>query len=291
MPTKPTTRADYARRVARAMAMIERSLDQPPGLEALADAAALSPFHFHRVYRELAGETPAETLTRARLSRAAAELLKTPLPIARIARRAGYGSVAAFTRAFRASVGLPPGAYRARGGIGTRIPGAPNPAGDTTMHPIEIRNLPPLRLAALRHVGPYDGVGAAFDRLMAWAGARGLIGPETRFLGLYHDDPVSVPAHALRADAALTVPEGAAVEGELRLVEVPALRVAALRFKGPYAELEGAYTWLYRDWLPGSGEEPADHPMMEEYLNDCRSLPPAEWLTDVLMPLRVRVPA
>jgi DNA gyrase inhibitor GyrI len=50
--------------------------------------------------------------------------------------------------------------------------------------------------------------------------------------------------------------------------------------------LEGAYRWLNRDWLPASGQDPADQPAREEYLNDPRSLPPAEWQTAVMLPLR-----
>jgi AraC family transcriptional regulator len=291
MPTKTTTLHDYGRRVARAMAHIAANLDRAQSLEELASVAAFSPYHFHRVYREVAGETPAETLARGRLSRAAAELLKTRQPIARIARRAGYGSAAAFTRAFRAAHGVPPGAYRARGGLGGMPPrpGAPSPEGATVFE-VTIREEKPLRLAGIRHIGPFDGVLAAFDRLMAWAGPRGLIGPGTRRIGLFHDDPGSVPASALCSDACLTVPDGVAGEGEVAIREIPAGRFAVLRFRGPYAELEGAYAWLYGTWLPESGEEPEDLPAMEDYLNDCRTLPPSEWLTEVMIPLWSRRP-
>jgi AraC family transcriptional regulator len=286
MPVKTRTLHDYGRRVARAMAHLAVNLDRTPSLEELAEVAAFSPFHFHRVYREIAGETPAETLARGRLSRAAHELLRTQQPIARIARRAGYGSAAAFTRAFRAAHGIPPGAYRARGGIGA-LARPPGPLPETPcMHAVTIREEPAIRLAVIPHRGAYAGIGAAFDRLIAWGGARGLIGAETRFIALYPDDPVSVPEPALRSEAGITVPPAVVAEGEVTIREVPASRVAVLRFQGPYAELEDAYTWLYGIWLPESGEEPADAPIMEDYLNDCRTLPPAEWLTEVMLPLK-----
>ena len=287
MPVKTRTLHDYGRRVARAMAHLAANLDRTPGLEELAAVAAFSPFHFHRVYREIAGETPAETLARGRLSRAAHELLRTQQPIARIARRAGFGSAAAFTRAFRAAHGIPPGAYRARGGIGAIA----RPAQQTetpAMHAVTIREEPAMRLAILPHRGAYTGIGAVFDRLMPWAGARGLIGPETRFIALYLNDPGTVAEADLLSEAGVTVPPGTPGEGEVTIREVPALRVAVLRFQGPYAELEDAYGWLYGTWLPESGEEPADAPPMEDYLNDCRTLPPAEWLTEILLPLKPR---
>ncbi|MFC7476575.1 GyrI-like domain-containing protein [Dankookia sp. GCM10030260] len=69
---------------------------------------------------------------------------------------------------------------------------------------------------------------------------------------------------------------------------MPALRVAVLRVRGPHAKPEDAWAWLYHDWLPGSGEEPADHPPVEDYPNDCRSLPPAERLTEIILPLEAR---
>ena len=55
---------------------------------------------------------------------------------------------------------------------------------------------------------------------------------------------------------------------------------------GPYAELERAYAWLYREWLPSSGEDPADAPCVEEYLNDARTTPPPELRTEIWLPLQ-----
>lgn len=289
-PAKASTRLDYGRRVARAMARIADDPRHAPTLEELAAAAAFSPFHFHRIYRELTGETPAETLARERLSRAAGMLVREALPIADVARRCGYGSAAAFTRAFRAAYGIPPAAYRDAGGIGAPLAAPRHDTEETAMFEVTIREEPALRLACLHHRGAYNGIGTVFDRLQAWASARGLIGPGTRFIALYHDDPRSVPERALRSEAGLTVaPEVQAADG-VHIMALPPTRVAQLVFKGPYAELERAYTWLYRDWLPGSGEEPADQPCREDYLNDCRSLPPSEWLTAVMMPLKARAP-
>ena len=257
----------------------------PPSLEELAEVAAFSPYHFHRIYCALAGETPADTLTRARLQRAAVMLLETDRPVAAIAHSVGYGSAEALTRAFRATYGLPPGAYRARGGLAEPLPRIATEE-DTALFSVTRRDEPGFTLAAIRHIGPYPQIGTVFDRLNAWAGARGLIGAETRFIALYHDEPGPVAEAALRSDAGLTVPPGTPVEGEVRPIDVPPMPVAVLLFQGPYAELEPAYRWLYGEWLPRSGFEPADHPAMEVYLNDPRLLPPAEWLTEILLPLK-----
>ncbi|WP_426958545.1 AraC family transcriptional regulator [Muricoccus radiodurans] len=283
MPLKPATRLDYGARIARAMALLARDPDRLPDLAALAEAAAFSPCHFHRIYRLLTGETPAETLIRLRLHRGAAALIRGREPVETAAREAGYSGAASFTRAFRAAYGVPPAAYRALGGLGRVL--RPHPHEERiTMPDVSIRDLPPLRLAVMPHHGAYTEIGSTFDRLLAWAAAHGLSG--NRFIGRYFDDPETVPAAQLRSEAGMEVGPEVQGDGEVRIVELPALRVAALRFQGPYAELEGAYDALFRDWLPASGEEPADLPCMEDYLNDCRSLPPSEWLTDILVPLK-----
>jgi AraC family transcriptional regulator len=291
MAARQSTRLDYGRRVARAMAFVATNLDAPLDLAGVAEAASFSPCHFHRIFRAIAGETLAEHIARARLSRAAKDLIDAKLPMPRIARRAGYSGVAAFSRAFRTAHGVPPALYRAGRGIGRVVP-VPTPSNlETDMFDVALRTYPAMRLAVMRHQGPYMQIGAAFDRLQAWGAARGLIGEKTRFFGRYFDDPKSVPAAQCRSEAGFTVADHVAADGEVSVVAVPALSAAVLRFKGPYAELERPYDWFYGTWLPASGREPSDLPCMEEYLNDPRSLPPAEWLTDIIMPLREKVPA
>ena len=93
------TRTDYADRLERVFRWLADHLDDTLDLARLADVACLSPYHFHRVYRAMQGETAADTVRRLRLHRAAVDLITGELPVARVARRAGYGSQEAFTRA------------------------------------------------------------------------------------------------------------------------------------------------------------------------------------------------
>jgi AraC family transcriptional regulator len=283
MPPRPQTLTSYADRLGRALRLMAARLDEDLPIERLADAAALSPYHFHRVWTAIMGETVAETRRRIRMQRAAADLLRGRLPLPRVARRAGYADVASFGRAFRAAYGIAPTAYRARGGIGV-LPAGNHSEGEDVMYEVAIRPFEGVRVAAMRHVGDYQEIGAVFDRLMAWASARGLAGART--FGVYHDDPSAVPAAKLRSDACVEVGPGVAGDGAVTITEIPACRAAVLVFRGPYAELERPYRWLYGEWLPRSGEEPADRPCFEEYLNDPKALPPSEWLTALHLPLR-----
>lgn len=284
--TKSTTKLSYGRRIARVAEHIAAHLDAALDLETLAGIAHFSPWHFHRVYRETTGETTAETVRRLRLHRAAGALLRDETSLDRVARRAGYGSRAAFSRAFAAAYGLPPGEYRKRGAVGS--PAQHPHREDITMYEVDITPFDGVRLAAVEHRGDYQAVGQAFERALAWAAPRGLLGSAPRSFGIYYDDPASVPTSELRCDAGVVVTADAGAEAGdgVRFVDIPPLLCASVVHEGPYAELERPYRFLYGRWLPESGREPADHPCFEEYLNDARTLPPSAWLTRVYLPLR-----
>lgn len=280
------TLSDYGVRLERVVGWLAEHLDDTLDLARLADVACMSPYHFHRIYHAMQGETARDTVRRLRLHRAAVELITGELPVPTVARRAGYGSQAAFTRAFKAAYGVPPARYRASlAPIPTT--GQKEVAMETTVsYQAAIRTVPSINVAALAHSGDYMKITSTFERLSAMAAAQGLLGPTTRSFGIYYDDPSATPQDSLRADACITLPAGIVPSGEWRVREIRAGRYAVTLHVGPYAELERPYTWLYGTWLAESGEEAADAPCIEEYLNDARTVPPTELKTEIWLPLR-----
>lgn len=270
----------YADRIQRVVDHLAEHLDDALDLEALARVACFSPYHFHRVYRALLGETVNDTVRRLRLSRAAIDLLDRKLSIERTACRAGYASQAAFTRAFRAEYGEPPARYR----VVRRIVQL-NQEGSSTTYNVETITMPKLRVAAIEHRGDYQITSKVFERLMAVAATTGLLTPNTRSIGVFYDDPTSVPEAELRAAVCITVPDGWARSGELIAAHIEGGRYARIVHTGPYTELKTAYDWLYQTWLPNSAEEPRDLPCVEEYLNNPRQVPAKDLKTAVMMPL------
>jgi AraC family transcriptional regulator len=271
----------YSARIERVVDYVAEHLDDELDLETLAGVACLSPYHFHRIYRGLLGETVNETVRRLRLQRAAIDLLDRELSIERAAHRAGYQSQAAFTRAFRAEYGEPPARYRGARGI-AQLDHANNP----NSYEVEIIVLPQLRVAAIHHRGDYQLTSRAFEKLMSVAATTGMLTPTTRTIGIYRDDPVSVPQKELRSTACITVPEEWVPYGELAESYVEGGRYARIIHTGPYGELKNAYDWLYQTWLPAGSEEPRDLPCLEEYLNDPRQVSAKDLKTAVMMPLR-----
>lgn len=98
-----------------------------------------------------------------------------------------------------------------------------------TVHGIEVKDLAAATVAFVAHTGPYNRIGEAFGRLMAWAGPRGLLGPGTRTLAIYHDSPEVTAAEKLRSSACLIVKPGTPVSGEVNLMEIPGGKYAVMR--------------------------------------------------------------
>jgi AraC family transcriptional regulator len=279
------TREEYGNRLEQVVAWLADHLDESLDLARLADVACMSPYHFHRVYHAMQGETAADTVRRLRLDRAAVELITGEWPVARIAGRAGYGTQQAFTRAFKAAYGVPPARYRASCAPLTTTGTHGDPM-QIAAYDASIREVPAVRVGVLAHRGPYHKIGAVFQRLSTMAAGRGFFSPTTRAFGIYYDDPSVTPRAALRSEACITVPDDWTPTGNVQLGEIRGGRYAVTSHRGPYPELGSRYMWLYGTWLPHSGEEPADAPCVEAYLNDARCVPPSELETEIWLPLR-----
>jgi AraC family transcriptional regulator len=305
---KTETRSFYELAVQRAVERIAASLDDALDLQALARGAALSPFHFHRVFRGLIGETPLELHRRLRLERAAWCLLTGDTPVTGIAFSAGYETHESFTRAFGVHYACSPSDFRhsraaersasgrpyraelaARSGVHfepdpTVPPSARLVAGGPPMN-VEIKPLPELRLAALRHIGPYNRISEACARLGEIAGAAGIIAPSTVLLAIFHDDPETTPAAELRSDAAISVAPEATIPAELAERRIPSGRYAVSVHVGPYEQLGDVWLRFLGDWLPRSGERMTDGVSFEIYRNTPADVSSAELCTELYIPL------
>ncbi len=109
---RAATEQDHKERILRVLVHLQDHLDEALDVEALAEVSHLSPFHFHRVFRALVGETAMDHVRRLRLERAARQLKFTEDPVVQVAFAAGYEAHEAFTRAFAARFGVPPSEYR-----------------------------------------------------------------------------------------------------------------------------------------------------------------------------------
>jgi AraC family transcriptional regulator len=296
---RPATREDYAARILRVLVHLQERLADDLSLEDLARVAYFSPFHFHRVFRALVGESVKQHVRRLRLERAAQRLKQTRQPVIDIALDAGYDAHESFTRAFRGAFGVSPSAYRAKATLSDRISsptGVHYAAGggkprftpltlEASAMDVELKTSGPIRIAFVRHVGPYDKVGPAWDRLMDWVGRECLFGPDVRFLGVCWDDPDVTPPDRLRYDACVTVDASIQPAADVGVRLLRGGRYAMTLHEGPYTRLNETYAALIGHWLPDHGYTPGDPPSLEFYLNDPNSTAPDDLLTEVWMPI------
>ena len=276
----------YQRHLDAVTDYIYAHLDDDLSLETLAHVSGFSRFHWHRIYRAVRGETAAQTVRRLRLERAAAMLRETSWPVERIARKAGFTGSEVFSRSFLRSYGTTPSRFRTgRHPASTDSALTSSGSGSTS----SVREVPGwvvhvearcgYRLAASEHRGAYMDIGRAFSRV------RDRMGAGSPMVAIYEDDPDAVPRADLRSAAGTVVDPGTTIPHDLVERTVPAGRYAIMHYVGPYSSMHAAYLWLYGQWLPSSGEEPRDHPIVEEYLTDPATTPPVRAVTDILLPL------
>ena len=295
---KESTQKLYEERLLRVLVFIQQHLDEPMPLEDLARVAHFSPYHFHRIFRGMVGESLKEHIRRLRLERAALRLKHSDRSVLEIALEAGFQTHESFTRAFGSLLGCSPSQFRSNNAAGFNTPGVHYQNGDidarnltfalnsggTTMD-VKIERLQPLRVAFVRHVGPYNEVGQAWEKVCAKLGSEGLIGPDSRFIGVCYDDPEVTPPEKIRYDACVTVDEDFEAEGEVGVQTLPGGDFAVVTHMGPYERLSETYAALYGQWLPKSGRELRSEPSLEFYINTPDGTDPEDLLTDIYAPL------
>ncbi|MFD7961741.1 GyrI-like domain-containing protein [Streptomyces zaomyceticus] len=109
-------------RMNQALDYLEARLDQEVDMADVARIAAVSEYHFRRLFSALAGMPLPVYVRRRRMTLAGAEVLAGELTLLDVAVRYGYGSGEAFARAFRSVHGIGPGEARRTGSVLTAQP-------------------------------------------------------------------------------------------------------------------------------------------------------------------------
>lgn len=264
-------------RVNHAIDHVTRHLDAPLRLEDVADVACVSPYHFHRVFKAVTGETLNTFVKRTRLERAVFLMSHADPPsLTDVAMACGFSGASDFSRSFRQHFGVPPSVFDAKTWresgraklertvaptLLPRLPAGDNPDGFEA----RIRSLPERHVAYIRVLKPFEhgNVPAAAARIAEWATAEGLSGGQ--WLGYMWEDPDIVPLDKCRYDIGVEVPKGTPVPGGLGLQVFPAMNVAEIVLDGPIDLEQRALDWLYGTWLPGSRYVPDHQPCFEAW--------------------------
>lgn len=308
MTNPESFRKEYLARIHRAQDWIERHLGEDLALEEIAREACFSPFHFHRIFTTVTGESLYQFILRLRVERAAAQLCQNEdVPVSQIALDLGFSSASTFARAFQAQFGLSASEFRKKCKADSKqwkdsefgnaylvqtvestetrkkIMNAMPHVRPTLL---EVRALSATTVAYVRHIGPYAGDNDLFKRLFgqiyAWAGPRGFLQrPGTEMLCVYHDNPEITEDDKLRLSVGITVPVGTATQAPLATMEIGAGKYVCARFELLNHEYPAAWGYVMGEWMPASGYQPDDRPCYEAYLNDPATHPEGRCVVEI----------
>lgn len=288
---KPSQRQQYAERIDRVVARIEAGVtdERAPSLTELAQAAALSEFHFHRIFRLMTGETVGEAVRRVRLARTLPDLA-SKAAVTHAAGASGYATPQGFARALQRQAGITATAARASGGeldaLAAKLRTPRAVAGDVAPPlALEVVSVDPFRLLAIRNLGDYAELNASYARLFDLVLAQ--VPPEVLngIYGVPHDDPLSTPPEACRCDCALAVGDAGLAEGELAELSLGGGSYAQLRHFGDYDRVHVAVDRAYAGVIGILDRAIADTPLFIHYLDDPEEVPEAELRSDIYVPL------
>ncbi|MDP3180078.1 MAG: AraC family transcriptional regulator, partial [Spirochaetaceae bacterium] len=281
---------------------IEDNLGEALDLDTLAEVAAFSKYHFHRLFSAMMGETIGEYVLRQRLQKAARAFATMPgRSVTGIAHECGFSASAVFAKSFKARFGMSATEWRKAKSLGLAsadVEGDEGKAPVPRMMPgfpgarlaVDVVRVPVMTLAYLRYVGSQKGkvlqIGSLFNRLIAWIGSKNLSLPEkAKTVFIYHEDPEMTPDPLLRMSIGFTVPAGTSGEGEICVARFDPGLCAVARFACADDEYQAAWNWIYGAWLPGSGFAPNDTPPFELYGKDARDPVTGKTFVEICVPI------
>ena len=283
-------------RFRRVLEYIDAHLAEELSVDQLSAVAAFSKFHFHRQFSALFGFGVYKYIQLSRLKRASYKLaFRADQPVIDIALDSGYDGPEAFARAFKKSVGQTPTEFRQQ----------PQwHPWNTTLQPltdvrtkhmkteyqldqVSIVDFPETKVAALEHRGDPKRIGESVRDFITWRKQQKLHPSVSATFNIVYDNPADVAPEDFRCDLC------AAIERELPANPfgiipkvIPAGRCAVLRHVGSTDNIAEPTMWMYSEWLPHSGEELRDDPLVFQYLKFFPDVPEHEAVTDIFLPLR-----
>ena len=281
---KNITYNDYIQRINKVVAYINNHLDETLELKTLANEAALSDFHFHRIFKALKGEAIGGYITRLRLEATARLLRYTALTIEEIAFNIGYETTASLSKAFKKQYGISPTEYRTNKDTYIMKKEIINP--DLALKAPKIVTLEPKNLIYVALTGAYGSLdyGKAYEQLWAVIKAQKLFTKGIESICISYDDPKITEGSLQRSDVYLAIHKPATPQEEVSCKTLAGGKYAVFFYQGSYENLSQVYDTAVR-WVIDHQYTLREEPFFEKYLNDARRTPKEKLKTEIYIPI------
>ena len=281
---KNITYNDYVQRINKVVAYINNHLDETLDLKKIANEAALSDFHFHRIFKALKGEAIGGYITRLRLEATARLLRYTALTIEEIAFNIGYETPASLSKAFKKQYGISPTEYRTNKDTYIMKKEIINP--DLALKAPKIVILEPKNLIYVALTGAYGSLdyGKAYEQLWAVIKTQKLFTKGIESICISYDDPKITEGSLQRSDVCLAIHKSATPQDEVSCKTLAGGKYAVFFYQGSYENLSQVYDTAVR-WVIDHQYTLREEPFFEKYLNDARRTPKEKLKTEIYIPI------
>ena len=275
---------EYVKRMLKVLIYIEDHIEDDLSMDELAKVACYSPFHFHRIFQAIVGETVHKYVRRLRLERAAGRLLHTKQPVTEIALETNYDTPSAFTRSFKQYMGKSPKNYRA---LYKEVNSMTKKINELPMiKPDKIEKIPDLNLFFIRRVGN-SATENAWKAMVAYIKDNQLDRSRMRYFSISHDDPQVTSEDRLRLDACIQTSQEVPMKGEISQQILKGGKYAIFAHHGPHTGIQGVCDRIFLRWLPDSKENFDDvRPVFCELFNlEYMDVDESKLITKIYIPL------
>jgi len=279
------THQEYYKSVNRAVEYINNHLDKMITLSELAKSAAISEYHFHRIFKAILNESPGDYIQRLRLEKVSFLLQTSTLSIYDIAEQTGYQSAPALSKAFKKRYGTTPSAFRTSPADLTIA--LSKPVKNLYIQPV-IKTIFPKEVLYTRIIDPFHNKEAfrkAWAKLIQFAELNGIPNNQDEYYCISHDiSTITNPKH-YRLYACIHTPKKIKPKGIFGIQTIQGGLYAVFTHKGPYKDLETIYCNIYRYWIPNNDYGLRDTIHFEKFLNSPDTTSKEELLTEIYIPI------
>lgn len=302
--TDKQLQADYKNRINRVFEFIDQNLESDLSLQKISEIACFSPYHFHRVFKFITGETLNGYVTRSRIEKSASDLLHKNCTATEIAHTYGFSDNSSYSRTFKKYFGLSPTEFKKQNpNRHSKIRQLESKNGQeypnyekyiciidnlkkwTTMKAIiEVKETPEMNLAGVTHIG-VNGIENAFEKLTKWAIPKGLLqNPDARMGRVFFDSFKITAPEKVRMLIFLIINKPFETENEIHKLTINSGRCIVGRFEITPMEFEKSWTSLFL-WMNENGYKKSDQHPFEIYHNDYRKHPEQKFIVDLYIPI------